>query len=162
MVVASAVGELDPQGYKPQSVQTISDEYVSSIKDNEVQNVLQQVAEHGIYYPQNRAGPQSEVLMHVWDCGGQPVFLDVLPAFLTCRTMFLLFFDARQNLLNKCSSLSHKAGRVVSRSEESFTTLQLLTQWMASIHAMCIRKNTFTTPSGSENPATQGNETHAF
>ena len=161
MVVASAVGELDPQGYKPQSVQTISDEYVSSIKDNEVQNVLQQVAEHGIYYPQNRAGPQSEVLMHVWDCGGQPVFLDVLPAFLTCRTMFLLFFDARQNLLNKCSSLSHKAGRVVSRSEESFTTLQLLTQWMASIHAMCIRKNTFTTPSGSENPATQGNETHA-
>ena len=161
MVVASAVGELDPQGYKPQSVQTISDEYVSSIKDNEVQNVLQQVAEHGIYYPQNRAGPQSEVLMHVWDCGGQPVFLDVLPAFLTSRTMFLLFFDARQNLLDKCSSLSHKAGRVVSKSEESFTTLQLLTQWMASIHAMCIRKNTFTTPSGSENPATQGNEAHA-
>ena len=157
MVVASRVGELNPQGYKPQIVQTISNEYVSSIKDNEVQNVLQRVAKRALRHSQNLAPPQSEVLMHVWDCGGQPVFLDVLPAFLTSRTMFFLFFDARRNLLDKCSSLSHKAGRVVSKSEESFTTLQLLTQWMASIHAMCIRKDTFT----SKNPATQGNEAHA-
>ena len=127
MVVAAAVGELNPQGYKSQSVPTISDEYVSNIKDNEVQNVLRQVAEHALRQRQNPTVSQSEVLMHVWDCGGQSVFLDVLPAFLTSRTVFLLFFDARQNLLDKCSSLSHKAGRVVSKSEESFTTLQLLT-----------------------------------
>ena len=158
-VAAAAAGEFKPQGYIPEIVQTISDESVSNIKDNVVRNVLRQVAEHGIHYSQNRAGPQSEVLMHVWDCGGQPVFLDVLPTFLTSRTMFLLFFDARQNLLDKCKTLSHKAGRVVSKSEESFTTLQLLTQWMASIHAMSIRKDTFTTPSASENPATQ--EAHA-
>ena len=40
MLAAAAVGEFNRQGYKPQSVQTFSDEYVSSIKDNEVQSVL--------------------------------------------------------------------------------------------------------------------------
>ena len=109
----------------------------------------------------------SEVVMHVWDCGGQPVFLDVLPAFLTSRTMFLLFFDARRNLLDKCSSLSYRAGRLVSKSELSFTALQLLTQWMASIHAMCIRRDAIedpnleasTTPSEGKRPDTQGRKT---
>ena len=166
MVASGAVGEFYPQGYKPQIVQTISREYVSLIKDNEVRNVLQQVAQHPISHSESRTALQSEVLIHVWDCGGQPVFLDVLPAFLTSRTMFLLFFDARQNLLDTCSSLSHKAGRVVSKSEQNFTTLQLLTQWMASIHAMLTRKGTmvgtFTTRSEIESPGMQGNEAHAF
>ena len=167
---AVSLSEINPQGYKPQSIQTISDEYVSNIKDNEVQSVLRQVAEHSVstFLPTSHSeNLHSEVLMHVWDCGGQPVFLDVLPAFLTSRTMFLLFFDARQNLLDKCSSLSHKAGKVVSKSEQNFTTLQLLTQWMASIHAMCIRKDTIedpnletsTTPSQGKSPATQGRKT---
>ena len=138
---------VDVGEFKPQSVQTISHEYVSHMKDNEVQNVLQQVAEHSTshFIPISH----SEVLMHVWDCGGQPVFLDVLPAFLTSRTMFLLFFDARQNLHEKCTTLSHKEGKVVSKSDLSLTTLQLLTRWMASVHAMYIRKNT-----------TQGRTTH--
>ena len=170
---AVSLSEFNRQGYKPQSIQTISDEYVSSIKDNEVQSVLRQVAEHSMSpalvtsYSENL---HSEVLMHVWDCGGQPVFLDVLPAFLTSRTMFLLFFDARRNLLDKCSSLSYRAGRIVSKSEQNLTTLQLLTQWMASIHAMYIRKDTIedpnlqasTTPSEGKSPATQGRKTQTF
>ena len=161
-VASAAVSEFYPQGYKPRSIQTITDEDVSRIKDGDVQSVLKQVVGHTF---KNQAAPQSEVLMHVWDCGGQPVFLDVLPAFLTSRTMFLLFFDARRNLLDKCSSLSHKAGRVVSKSEQSFSTLQLLTQWMASIHAMLARKGTlvgaFTTRSENEGLATQENIAHA-
>ena len=157
MVAAAAVGEFYPQGYKTQSIQTIGDEYVSSIKDTVVQNVLQQVVKHAISNPSNRTAPKSEVLIHVWDCGGQPVFLDVLPAFLTSRTMFLLFFDARQNLFDKCSPMSYKAGRVVSKTEQSFTTLQLLTQWMASIHAMCTRKDTMVdTNSGPSTASSKG------
>ena len=164
---AVSLSEFNPQGYKPQSVQTISDDYVSSIKDNEVQSVLRQVAEHSMSLALVTSHSHSEVLMHVWDCGGQPVFLDVLPAFLTSRTMFLLFFDARRNLLDKCSSLSYRAGRLISKSEQSFTALQLLTRWMASIHAMCIRKDTIehpnleasTTPSEGKSPATQGRKT---
>ena len=169
VVASDAISELDPQEYKPHNIQTISNEYVSSIKDSDVRSVLQQVAKCVLSHSKDQSVPHTEVLMHVWDCGGQPVFLDVLPAFLTSRTIFLLFFDARQNLLDKCSSLSHKAGRLVSKSEQSFTTLQLLTQWMASIHAMYIRKDTIkgtnpeasTTPSEGESPATQGRKTHA-
>ena len=167
---AVSLSEFIPQGYKPRSVQTVRDEYVSSIKDNEVQSVLRQVAEHSMSTFLSTSLSEnlhSEVLMHVWDCGGQPVFLDVLPAFLTSRTMFLLFFDARQNLFDKCSSLSYRAGRVVSKSEQNFTKLQLLTQWMASIHAMYIRKDTIedpnleasTTTSEGKSPATQGRKT---
>ena len=66
-----------------------------------------------------------------------------------------------------CSSFSHKAGKVVSKSEQNFTTLQLLSQWMASIHAMYIRKCTVenpsieasTTPPEGKRPATQGTKT---
>ena len=157
--VVAAVGDFVLRGYNPQNIQTISNEYVSNIKDSDVQNVLKQVAKCALSRSKDQAVPQSEVLMHVWDCGGQPVFLDVLPAFLTPRTIFLLFFDARRDLLDKCSSLSHKAGKLVSKSEQSFTTLQLLTQWMASIHAMCIRKEgtnpeASTMPSEGESPVT--------
>ena len=141
--------------FKTKRIQTINDEYVCSIKNKAVQIVLKQALEHTQSLP---ATPKSEVLIHVWDCGGQPAFLDVLPAFLTSRTMFLLSFDARQNLLDKCNSLSYKNGRVVSNSEQNFTLLQLLTQWMASIHSMCTQKTTsvnaipeaFSTPSQNE------------
>ena len=177
VVASDAIVEFDPRGYKPQNIQTISGEYVSNIKDNDVRSVLQRVAKRAfthskstsISHSEDQGVPQSEVLMHVWDCGGQPVFLDVLPAFLTSRTIFLLFFDARLNLLDKCSSLSYKAGKLVSQSEESYTTLQLLTQWMATIHAMYIRKDAIkgtnseasTTPSKGESPVTQGRKIHA-
>ena len=159
-----AVGEFNPQGYKPK---TISHGYVSHIKDNEVRDILKQVAVRS-----ERSLPirhsSSEVLIHVWDCGGQPVFLDILPAFLTSRTMFLLFFDARQNLHDKCKTLSYKEGKEVSKSDLSFTTLQLLIQWMASIHAMYIQKSTMkytnleasTAPSEDESPAAQERTTH--
>ena len=168
VVAPAAIGDFDPQEYKPQNIQTISNEYVSSIKDSDVRSVLQEVAKCALRHSKDQSVPHTEVLMHVWDCGGQPVFLDVLPAFLTSRTIFLLFFDARRNLLDKCSSLFHKAGRLVSKSEHSYTTLQLLTQWMASIHAMYIRKDAIkdtnpeasTTPPEGGSPATQGRKTH--
>ena len=155
---ASAHRGFYPVGFKPQSIQSIRDEDVSRIEGRVVRGVLLQAIENG---PTNPVVTQSQVLMHVWDCGGQTVFLDVLPAFLTSRTVFLLFYDARQDLLNKCNMLSYKEGRVLSKSEQSFTVIHLLTQWMASIHAMCTRKETmaiYTAPSESESPAKQEGE----
>ena len=140
MAAAVAVGVFKPLGFIPHKGPTISDKYVSSIKDDVVRNVLQQALLHHESSPKNPPVPQSEVLLHVWDCGGQPAFLDVLPAFLTSRTMFLLVFDARRDLLSKCETLSHKQGRVVSTKEESFTVLQLLMQWMACIHAVTLSR----------------------
>ena len=170
MTTSDAVGVFKPLGFTPRKDPTMQDDNVSSIKDDIVRIVLQQALEHTHQsIPGNPAVPRSEVLMHVWDCGGQPVFLDVLAAFLTSRTMFLLFFDARQNLLDTCSSLSYNEGRVVSKSEQNFTLLQLLTQWMASIHAMLTRKGTlvgaipeaFITPD-SQIPAMEGDDSNPF
>ena len=81
----------------------------------------------------------TEVYMRVWDCGGQPVFLDILPAFLTARTLFLLMFDARHDLRQPCTYLTHHKGKAKEEQEE-ITTLELLTQWMANIHATLLKR----------------------
>ena len=77
---------------------------------------------------------ESEVWMHIWDCGGQHIFLTILPAFLTARTIFFLMFDARKDLNSRFISHSHCAGKTAQQVEE-FTTLQLLLQWMSCIHS---------------------------
>ena len=95
----------------------------------------------------------TEVYMRVWDCGGQPVFLDILPAFLTARTLFLLMFDARRDLQQPCIHLSHRKGNAKEEQEE-ITTLELLTQWMATIHATLLKRN----PSDSEHSSSNKEE----
>ena len=60
---------------------------------------------------------ESHDVLHVWDCGGQPVFLNILSAFITARTMFLFLFDA-------------------SKKEEGLkNTFLLMVQWMQLIYA---------------------------
>ena len=143
MATAAAVELFKPLGFVPCKGPTVSDKYVSSIKDDVVRNVLQQALLHHESSAGNSPVPQSEVLLHVWDCAAacaQPAFLDVLPAFLTSRTMFLLVFDACRDLLSKCKTPTHKQARVVQTKEGSFTVLQLLMQWMACIHAVTLSR----------------------
>ena len=78
---------------------------------------------------------ESEVRLHIWDCGGQPVFLNVLPAFMTSRTLFMLFFNAGDNLQDKCKTVINKQGHTVLSVKQNITQLELMLQWMASIHA---------------------------
>ena len=130
-------------------------EYTSNIKDRVVRDILTQALGSPNSSLESPAATHSEVLMHVWDCGGQPVFLDILPTFLTSRTMFLLFFDAHKNLLDKCETLCHKEGKV-SRAEEDFSVLQLLTQWMACIHATLTSQNAV----GSSNSDSQSSPSY--
>ena len=82
-----------------------------------------------------------EVMMRIWDCGGQPVFLDILSAFLTSRTMFLLVFDASQPLNNKCQENWRHKGQTYHGKEHNITFLQLMVQWMRLIHASFVAKN---------------------
>ena len=135
MTAAVAVSVFRPLQFlaRNREVSTIREEYTSNIKDSVVRDILTQALE-------SPASTHLEVLMHVWDCGGLPVFLDILLPFLTSRTMFLLVFDARKNLLDKCKTLCHKEGKV-SIVEEDSTVLQLLTQWMACIHATLTSQN---------------------
>lgn len=139
--MATAVSVFYPFGFTPRKVPYFKEEHISRLKDDTVRDIFTKARNQTTSSVGCPASPQSDVLMQVWDCGGQPTFLDVLPAFLTSRTMFLLFFDARQNLLSKCKTLCHKQGRVVSAIDEKFTVLQLLTQWMACIHAMLTSQN---------------------
>ena len=84
----------------------------------------------------NAETPEKDVLIIIWDCGGQPIFLDILPAFLTQRTMFLLFYDAGRSLTEPCIIRTFHGGRLVDEKQHKATTLELMMEWISSIHAM--------------------------
>ena len=79
--------------------------------------------------------PRSEVLLNLWDSGGQLVFMNVLPAFLTKRTLFMLVFNASKNLGAKLQVNTVRAGEIVNTEDYHLNTTELLLQWMASIDA---------------------------
>ena len=108
-----------------------SNKHLKGFLDNIISEILLQAKKNPHHLP-----PEKEVLIRVWDCGGQHVFLDVLPAFITPRTMFLLMFDASRSLTDRCLIRTFKNGEIIDQQEHNATTLQLLHEWMASIHAM--------------------------
>ena len=79
--------------------------------------------------------------LHIWDCGGQPVFLEILPAFLTPRTMFLLMFDGSKEFRERWQAVRHKAGEKIFEEEVNVSTLDLMLNWVASIHGHLMRYN---------------------
>ena len=87
----------------------------------------------------SNSGP--EVVMHIWDCGRQPVFLDILSAFLTKCTMFLLLFDASRPLSNKYQEIWRHEGETFQGRELNITILQLMMQWMQLIHTSLVARD---------------------
>ena len=59
----------------------------------------------------------------VWDCSGKSVFLDVLSAFFTVRTMFLIAFDA---------------SKILSEEKLSIPHIRLMIQWMQFVYASLV------------------------
>ena len=78
---------------------------------------------------------EPHLLMHFWDCGGQPAFLEILPVFLTSRTTFLLHFDASKDLNSKWKSVHHIDGTRYDGEEVNVSTLTYLLNWMACVHS---------------------------
>ena len=76
-----------------------------------------------------------EVLLCLWDCGGQPVFLDLLPAFLSSRTVFLLMFDASKSLDEAFQVIVNIESQHRKEEVLEISILSLIQKWMASIHA---------------------------
>ena len=107
------------------------------------QSVFEKVFQVNPLFHLQNAPPSTgpEVLMRIWDCGGQPVFLDILSAFLTSHTMFLLLFDASQPLNNKCQESWRHKGQTYHGKEHNITFLQLMVQWMRLIYASLVAKN---------------------
>ena len=113
-----------------------STKHVQNIQQKIVDDILAQTIEIAKKNPDAQA-PDTEVLMHIWDCGGQAVFLDILPAFLTPRTMFLLFYDARR-VTDSCVIRSFHCGKMIDYELQRETTIEMLLEWMASVHAMLV------------------------
>ena len=76
---------------------------------------------------------------HIWDCGGQPVFQEVLPAFLTSRTMFLLLFDASIDFNTRLKAIQYQQGQMIEEGEVNMTTLELMEGWMSNIHGHLVK-----------------------
>ena len=72
--------------------------------------------------------------LHFWDCGGQPPFLEILPVFLTSRTLFFLIFDADKELKSNWKSVINIEGKRIDQEEVHMTTLDYMLSWMANIH----------------------------
>ncbi|XP_019851002.1 PREDICTED: uncharacterized protein LOC109581378, partial [Amphimedon queenslandica] len=80
--------------------------------------------------------------LHIWDCGGQPVFLEILPAFLTPRTMFLLLFDASKDFRERWQSRQNTPdGRVLFGEVVNESTSDLMAKWMSTIHSHLVKHN---------------------
>ena len=127
--------ELKDECVSQNKMMSVSDNLSQTRKLTEVaehkEKVLQNVAATG---EKSQSNADHEVLLHLWDCGGQPVFLDVLPAFLSSRTMFILVFNASIGLEAPFRVIAFDDGLQKGQGMSVITTLTLFHKWMAMIH----------------------------
>ena len=86
-------------------------------------------------------GDKCDVVMHIWDCGGQLVFLNIISAFLTSRTMFLIVFNASLDLNRAYREIWCHDGSTVLERKQNISHIQLMMQWMQLIHASLVVKD---------------------
>ena len=103
------------------------------LQRQDVRQIVNKVIFYASKYSFHELEP--EYWIRVWDCGGQKVFRTILPAFITPKTMFLLMFDARDDLYKKCASVYNHPGSRPSKLDENLMVMELLLKWMATIHA---------------------------
>ena len=123
------------------NVASVSENRVKEIEKNSVEYVVSRAISDArrITVPSDLKSIQSKPFLHIWDCGGQPVFLEILPAFLTPRTMFLLLFDASKDFNEKWLSLQTLAGQQIFDEEVNETTLDLMINWSSTIYGHLAR-----------------------
>ena len=118
-----------------------------SINEEQIQDIEKERVESIFLNAMERARGMSkddlmemepQPLVHIWDCGGQPIFLEILPAFLTPRTMFFLMFNALKSFNEKWHSVISTEGEQEFVEEVDETILELLLSWMANIHSHLI------------------------
>ena len=118
---------------------TLNEEQIRDIEKERVESIFLKAMERATEMSKDditKMKPQP--LLQIWDCGGQPVFLEILPAFLTSRTMFFLMFDALKAIDEKWHSMIYTQGVQEDDEEVNETTLELLLSWMANVHSHLI------------------------
>ena len=103
------------------------------LERQDVRQIVNKVMFYASKYSFHELEPEHWI--RVWDCGGQKVFRTILPAFITQKTLFLLMFDARDDLYKKCASVYNHPGSRPSILDENLTVMELILKWMATIHA---------------------------
>ena len=84
-------------------------------------------------------------MLNVWDCGGQPVFLDIVSAFITAHTVFLLLFDASKDLIyvpkeGRPTEIRVPDSKPIPGRKLTISRIDLMVQWMQLIYASQRRK----------------------
>ena len=104
---------------------------------NKLNSVLREIGQIfiSVLVPPTVGQLEPHLLMHFWDCGGQPAFLEILPVFLTSRTTFLLHFDASKDFNSKWQSVHHIDGIRYDGEEVNMSTLTYMLNWMACVHS---------------------------
>ena len=105
---------------------------INDTASNKLDSVLRQISTKRVF---TVGQLKPHLLMHFWDCGGQPAFLEILPVFLTSRTTFLLHFDASKDLNSKWQSVHHIDGIQYDGEEVNMSTLTYMLNWMACVHS---------------------------
>ena len=114
----------------------VSTEQVNKVKTSKVDSYLKDaITQANQLTPDDIRKLKPNPFLHVWDCGGQPIFLEVLPAFLTPRTEFLLLFDASKDFKERWKSIQFQNGKEIPGEEVNMTISELLDKWMATIHS---------------------------
>ena len=124
-----------PESHSPSTESQLPESHSHVLSHKEVDKHKKIVMEQATRQRRLRLNPDHEVLLHLWDCGGQPVFLDSLPAFMSSRTVFLIVFDASKGLEAPLRLITNDKGHRRDDGKLKITTLSLLQKWMASIHA---------------------------
>ena len=107
----------------------------TSSRQDEVGEVLYDVAKQAKSIPVDDVKSfEPQPFHNIWDCGGQPVFLEILPTFLTSRTMFLLLYDASKSFREKWKPVQQIDGEVTNYEDTDITILDLMFSWMSNIH----------------------------
>ena len=68
----------------------------------------------------------TEIFLHLWDCGSQRMISDVLPSLLFGSKLFLLVFDA--------SKLQSSPGKRQKNQQQREYVLSFLRRWIAFVH----------------------------
>ena len=105
---------------------------IEYLEQTHVESVFSKAVNWAQSITERNVTPQPFV--HIWDCGGQAVFLEILPAFLTSRTMFLLLYDASKKFDENWKSVQTVQGERKEVEEVNMTTLDLLHSWLSNIH----------------------------
>ena len=131
-----AVYEKEPEGFDATPyAHNKSSESVPKAHSNIIVEVDKIISDAFSYIDKNSTLPlKPQPFLHFWDCGGQPSFLEILPVFLTSRTLFFLIFDAEKDLKSNWKSVINIEGEKIDQEEVHMTTLDYMLSWMANIH----------------------------